>query len=56
MQNVVGKLSETPGHIRSAGPPLGADNEDILVRQLGFDRAELIAAGFMTEPVRTAAE
>ena len=56
MQNVVGKLSATPGEIRSAGPALGADNEDILVRQLGFDRAELIAAGFMTEPVRTAAE
>ena len=29
MQNVVAKMSKTPGYIRSAGPKLGADNETI---------------------------
>lgn len=30
MQNVVAKLSRTPGRIRHAGRPLGADNDDVL--------------------------
>ena len=29
MQNVVARMSKTPGHVRSAGPKLGADNESI---------------------------
>ena len=45
MQNVVGKFSRTPGGIRHAGPKLGADNRAVLVEQLGFDEAELRAAG-----------
>ena len=45
MQNVVGKFSRTPGEIRHAGPKLGSSNRAILIEQLGFDEAELIAAG-----------
>lgn len=30
MQNVVARMSKTPGRIRSAGPKLGADNERII--------------------------
>ncbi|CAN5831439.1 CoA transferase [soil metagenome] len=30
MQNVIARLSRTPGRIRHAGRPLGADNEDML--------------------------
>jgi crotonobetainyl-CoA:carnitine CoA-transferase CaiB-like acyl-CoA transferase len=46
MQNVVGKFSETPGRIRSAGPRLGAHNKEILIDNLGFDEAELRDAGY----------
>ena len=45
MQNVVGKFSRTPGEIRHAGPKLGSSNRAILIEQLGFDEADLIAAG-----------
>ncbi len=45
MQNVVGRLSETPGHVGTAGPALGADNRSILVDELAFSEAELRAAG-----------
>ena len=45
MQNVVGKLSRTPGAIRHAGPKLGSSNRSILIERLGFDEAELKAAG-----------
>ncbi|MCP5149179.1 MAG: CoA transferase [Ectothiorhodospiraceae bacterium] len=45
MQNVVGRMSRTPGRIRHAGPPLGASNREVLVERLGFDPAELEAAG-----------
>ena len=30
MQNVVARMSRTPGRIRHAGRPLGADNDDVL--------------------------
>ncbi len=46
MQNVVGKLSATPGRIRHAGPPLGAHNREVLVDMLGFDEDELREAGY----------
>ena len=46
MQNVIGRLLRTPGHIDHAGPPLGADNRAILAGELGFPEAELRAAGF----------
>ena len=45
MQNVVGKFSETPGEIVSAGPKLGAHNRDVLVGELGFTEDEVRAAG-----------
>ena len=46
MQNVVGKLSQNPGHIRHAGPPLGEHNREVLQDMLGFTEDELIAAGY----------
>jgi crotonobetainyl-CoA:carnitine CoA-transferase CaiB-like acyl-CoA transferase len=45
MQNVVGKLSRTPGEIRSAGPRVGEHNREILVEQLGLSEATLRDAG-----------
>ncbi len=39
MQNVLYRMSETPGSIRWAGRPVGADNNEIL-RALGIDEAE----------------
>ena len=45
MQNVVGKMSRTPGGIRHAGPKLGSSNRDILIERLGFNEAELKEAG-----------
>lgn len=45
MQNVVGKFSETPGEITSAGPKLGAHNREVLIEQLGFSETELNEAG-----------
>jgi len=45
MQNVVGKFSETPGEIKSAGPKLGAHNRAVLVEELGFSEADLREAG-----------
>lgn len=59
MQNVVGKLSDTPGHIAAPGPALGAHTESVLVHELGFDRARLVAAGLLPEtagPETAAAE
>jgi crotonobetainyl-CoA:carnitine CoA-transferase CaiB-like acyl-CoA transferase len=45
MQNVVGRLSETPGGVAAAGPALGADNRHILIDELKFSAAELEAGG-----------
>jgi crotonobetainyl-CoA:carnitine CoA-transferase CaiB-like acyl-CoA transferase len=45
MQNVVGKLSRTPGAIRHTGPRLGEHNREVLVEQLGFGEDELRAQG-----------
>ena len=50
MQNVVPKLSETPGRLRWPGPDLGAHNEEILAGLLGLDSdevAELLADGIV---------
>ena len=41
MQNVVPKLSDTPGEVRWVGPDLGAHNEEILSGLLGLGAAEL---------------
>lgn len=45
MQNVVGKLSRTPGGIDAAGPRLGQHNREVLIDRLGFTEADLAAAG-----------
>ena len=45
MQNVVGRLSETPGAVVAAGPALGADNRRVLIDELAFSEAELADAG-----------
>lgn len=39
--NVVPKLSETPGSVDSAGPPLGAHTDEILSLLLGFNAVQL---------------
>ncbi|MBO1077192.1 CaiB/BaiF CoA transferase family protein [Roseomonas marmotae] len=55
MQNVVGKLSRTPGRIRSTGPRLGEHNRAVLVDRLGIDPARLAAAGIdVTAPAMVA--
>lgn len=46
MQNVIGRLSATPGAVGRAGPALGADNRAILVGELGLDEEVLRQAGF----------
>jgi crotonobetainyl-CoA:carnitine CoA-transferase CaiB-like acyl-CoA transferase len=45
MQNVVGKLSRTPGEIRHTGPRIGQHNREVLVGQLGFSEEELTRNG-----------
>lgn len=45
MQNVVGRLSRTPGSIQSAGPRLGNANREILIEKLKFSEEDLKAAG-----------
>ncbi len=45
MQNVVGKLSRTPGSVRHAGPRLGQHNREILIERLGFGEEEVKAEG-----------
>jgi crotonobetainyl-CoA:carnitine CoA-transferase CaiB-like acyl-CoA transferase len=53
MQDVVGKLSRTPGAIRHTGPRLGEHNRDVLVGQLGFSEEEVRAQGIdLREPAR----
>jgi len=42
MQNVVGKLSRTPGAIRHTGPRLGQHNREVLIDLLGFTEEELV--------------
>ena len=45
MQNVIGRLSLTPGAVRHPAPALGAHNQEVLMDELGFDEHELRAAG-----------
>jgi crotonobetainyl-CoA:carnitine CoA-transferase CaiB-like acyl-CoA transferase len=44
MQNVVPKLSRTPGRIRWTGPALGAHNREVLIGLLGLTETEMAAA------------
>lgn len=41
MQNVLFRMSETPGRIAFAGKPVGADNDDIYRGRLGLSGAEI---------------
>lgn len=41
MQNVVPKLSETPGEVRSTGPSLGEHNEEVYGKLLGLGEEEI---------------
>lgn len=41
MQNVVPKLSRTPGQVRHVGPKLGQDNDDIYRGLLGLDDQQI---------------
>lgn len=41
MQNVVPKLSATPGRVRTVGPELGEHNDEILRGLLGLDQATI---------------
>lgn len=43
MEGVFPKLSDTPGEVRHAGKSMGADNEEIYVRQLGLSPGEIAA-------------
>jgi formyl-CoA transferase len=55
MQNVVGKLSRTPGAIRHAGPRLGQHNREVLIDQLGFSEEELVKHDIDLGPAQGAA-
>ncbi|GAA2567263.1 CaiB/BaiF CoA-transferase family protein [Pseudonocardia hydrocarbonoxydans] len=41
VQNVVPKLSDTPGRVSRLGPELGEDNDEVFGRLLGIDAEEL---------------
>jgi len=41
MQNVMFRMSDTPGEIAFTGRGIGADNEEIYIKELGHDRARL---------------
>jgi crotonobetainyl-CoA:carnitine CoA-transferase CaiB-like acyl-CoA transferase len=41
MQNVIPRLSDTPGQIRHPGPEIGEHNEEIYCGELGLSREEL---------------
>lgn len=56
MQNVVGKLSRTPGAIGHTGPRLGEHNREVLMDLLGFDEAQLRAAGLEADRPEPAAQ
>jgi hypothetical protein len=45
MQNVVGRLSRTPGNITGAGPMLGEHNYEILPAKLGYSENQPTAEG-----------
>lgn len=45
MQNVVGRMSRTPGAIRTPGPAMGNGNREVLIEKLGFSEEDVRAAG-----------
>lgn len=54
MQNIVGRLSRTPGGIRHTGPRLGEHNREILLETLGYSEDDLRANGISLEPIARA--
>ena len=56
MQNVVGKLSRTPGVIRHTGPRMGQHNREVLIDLLGFSEEELLKHDIDPGPARRAAQ
>ena len=57
MQDVVGKLSRTPGEISAPGPRLGQHNREVLIDRLGYTEADLVAAGLsLSQPQAEAVE
>lgn len=43
MQGITPKLSRTPGSVRTAGPSIGADNQEIYAQRLGLSEIEIAA-------------
>jgi crotonobetainyl-CoA:carnitine CoA-transferase CaiB-like acyl-CoA transferase len=43
MHNVLWRMSATPGGIRHTGRDLGADTDDVLATDLGYDRDQIAA-------------
>ena len=41
MQNLIGRMSATPGRVRTTGPPLGGQNDEILGGLIGYGEAHL---------------
>ena len=41
MHNVMWRMSKTPGHIKFAGRPIGADTDEVLIGDLGLDQADV---------------
>jgi formyl-CoA transferase len=41
IQNVIPRLSETPGRVRFLGPELGAHNREIYIEELGYKETDL---------------
>jgi crotonobetainyl-CoA:carnitine CoA-transferase CaiB-like acyl-CoA transferase len=42
IQNVVPRMSKTPGRLRHLGPDLGAHNREIYVERLGYSESDLV--------------
>jgi crotonobetainyl-CoA:carnitine CoA-transferase CaiB-like acyl-CoA transferase len=43
MQNVMFRMSKTPGRVQWAGRGLGEDNESVYIEELGLNNEQLLA-------------